>query len=163
MIRRPPRSTPLYSSAASDVYKRQTPLAAGGSRAPTRTPSTPPPPPWLDAHHAISWRPRCSCDVVPSSVCPSTEDHHPPSCWPAYDLTHLDNHITTLVKLFTHACYCWRPRCSCDVAPSSACPSTEDRHPPGCWPAYDLTHLDNIQVTTLVKLCTHACLSLIHI
>src|SRR5674476_1614563 len=25
MIRRPPRSTPLYSSAASDVYKRQTP------------------------------------------------------------------------------------------------------------------------------------------
>ncbi|GAB5800301.1 hypothetical protein JMUB7524_27340 [Staphylococcus aureus] len=23
MIRRPPRSTPLYSSAASDVYKRQ--------------------------------------------------------------------------------------------------------------------------------------------
>ena len=28
MIRRPPRSTPLYSSAASDVYKRQ-PIAAG--------------------------------------------------------------------------------------------------------------------------------------
>ena len=25
MIRRPPRSTPLYSSAASDVYKRQVP------------------------------------------------------------------------------------------------------------------------------------------
>src|SRR5665647_3963963 len=25
MIRRPPRSTPLYSSAASDVYKRQDP------------------------------------------------------------------------------------------------------------------------------------------
>src|SRR5660398_186664 len=25
MIRRPPRSTPLYSSAASDVYKRQLP------------------------------------------------------------------------------------------------------------------------------------------
>src|SRR5660398_26012 len=25
MIRRPPRSTPLYSSAASDVYKRQAP------------------------------------------------------------------------------------------------------------------------------------------
>ena len=29
MIRRPPRSTPLYSSAASDVYKRQA-LAAPG-------------------------------------------------------------------------------------------------------------------------------------
>src|SRR5674476_1704349 len=28
MIRRPPRSTPLYSSAASDVYKRQ-PRASG--------------------------------------------------------------------------------------------------------------------------------------
>ena len=28
MIRRPPRSTPLYSSAASDVYKRQFPCAA---------------------------------------------------------------------------------------------------------------------------------------
>src|SRR3546814_4482604 len=28
MIRRPPRSTPLYSSAASDVYKRQDFLAA---------------------------------------------------------------------------------------------------------------------------------------
>src|SRR5660397_21661 len=28
MIRRPPRSTPLYSSAASDVYKRQK-LASG--------------------------------------------------------------------------------------------------------------------------------------
>src|SRR5660397_163564 len=27
MIRRPPRSTPLYSSAASDVYKRQVPFA----------------------------------------------------------------------------------------------------------------------------------------
>src|SRR5660397_254292 len=26
MLRRPPRSTPLYSSAASDVYKRQLPL-----------------------------------------------------------------------------------------------------------------------------------------
>src|SRR5660397_161537 len=26
MIRRPPRSTPLYSSAASDVYKRQEPV-----------------------------------------------------------------------------------------------------------------------------------------
>src|SRR5660397_72576 len=29
MIRRPPRSTPLYSSAASDVYKRQPPSYAG--------------------------------------------------------------------------------------------------------------------------------------
>ena len=28
MIRRPPRSTPLYSSAASDVYKRQLPPSA---------------------------------------------------------------------------------------------------------------------------------------
>ena len=28
MIRRPPRSTPLYSSAASDVYKRQVPVRA---------------------------------------------------------------------------------------------------------------------------------------
>src|SRR5450759_4743413 len=27
MIRRPPRSTPLYSSAASDVYKRQAPFS----------------------------------------------------------------------------------------------------------------------------------------
>src|SRR5665647_2541440 len=26
MIRQPPRSTPLYSSAASDVYKREAPL-----------------------------------------------------------------------------------------------------------------------------------------
>ena len=45
MIRRPPRSTPLYSSAASDVYKRQTsshanptqatpPLAGGASLPP---------------------------------------------------------------------------------------------------------------------------------
>ena len=32
MIRRPPRSTPLYSSAASDVYKRQwNGCATGGS------------------------------------------------------------------------------------------------------------------------------------
>src|SRR5674476_1077294 len=30
MIRRPPRSTPLYSSAASDVYKRQERLVASG-------------------------------------------------------------------------------------------------------------------------------------
>src|SRR5660398_41153 len=29
MIRRPPRSTPLYSSAASDVYKRQAHEVAG--------------------------------------------------------------------------------------------------------------------------------------
>src|SRR5660398_291716 len=28
MIRRPPRSTPLYSSATSDVYKRQVPVQA---------------------------------------------------------------------------------------------------------------------------------------
>ena len=35
MIRRPPRSTPLYSSAASDVYKRQRPhLARRGSHLP---------------------------------------------------------------------------------------------------------------------------------
>src|SRR5660397_298640 len=31
MIRRPPRSTPLYSSAASDVYKRQLQFLAAGS------------------------------------------------------------------------------------------------------------------------------------
>src|SRR5660398_297913 len=31
MIRRPPRSTPLYSSAASDVYKRQGVLGKNGS------------------------------------------------------------------------------------------------------------------------------------
>src|SRR5674476_156590 len=41
MIRRPPRSTPLYSSAASDVYKRQVEhvtliLAEGGGRKPNR-------------------------------------------------------------------------------------------------------------------------------
>src|SRR3546814_12606419 len=30
MIRRPPRSTPLYSSAASDVYKRQLPVLSAG-------------------------------------------------------------------------------------------------------------------------------------
>ena len=30
MIRRPPRSTPLYSSAASDVYKRQMIIPIGG-------------------------------------------------------------------------------------------------------------------------------------
>src|SRR5665647_2299501 len=30
MIRRPPRSTPLYSSAASDVYKRQVRLTLTG-------------------------------------------------------------------------------------------------------------------------------------
>ena len=32
MIRRPPRSTPLYSSAASDVYKRQPPDDVKGIR-----------------------------------------------------------------------------------------------------------------------------------
>ena len=32
MIRRPPRSTPLYSSAASDVYKRQQTLYASVSK-----------------------------------------------------------------------------------------------------------------------------------
>src|SRR5660398_154647 len=32
MIRRPPRSTPLYSSAASDVYKRQSLLANSPTR-----------------------------------------------------------------------------------------------------------------------------------
>src|SRR5450759_5264348 len=36
MIRRPPRSTPLYSSAASDVYKRQclAPPNCGGLNSP---------------------------------------------------------------------------------------------------------------------------------
>src|SRR5660397_292014 len=38
MIRRPPRSTPLYSSAASDVYKRQ---QQGGSGRPGRGRSYP--------------------------------------------------------------------------------------------------------------------------
>src|SRR5665647_441341 len=32
MIRRPPRSTPLYSSAASDVYKRQALHKASGAK-----------------------------------------------------------------------------------------------------------------------------------
>src|SRR5660398_50009 len=31
MIRRPPRSTPLYSSAASDVYKRQDGIVMAGN------------------------------------------------------------------------------------------------------------------------------------
>src|SRR5674476_1680015 len=34
MIRRPPRSTPLYSSAASDVYKRQAHAARDERRGP---------------------------------------------------------------------------------------------------------------------------------
>src|SRR5660397_138124 len=34
MIRRPPRSTPLYSSAASDVYKRQRPFCQPSRTAP---------------------------------------------------------------------------------------------------------------------------------
>ena len=38
MIRRPPRSTPLYSSAASDVYKRQEPPRVGPMLPPTRAP-----------------------------------------------------------------------------------------------------------------------------
>src|SRR5665647_2237316 len=42
MIRRPPRSTPLYSSAASDVYKRQPEHhRAGRSRGPAATPARP--------------------------------------------------------------------------------------------------------------------------
>src|SRR5665647_1454284 len=36
MIRRPPRSTPLYSSAASDVYKRQGRCDSGASHRPER-------------------------------------------------------------------------------------------------------------------------------
>src|SRR5660397_297055 len=40
MIRRPPRSTPLYSSAASDVYKRQVYPQARAGR--PRTPAQPP-------------------------------------------------------------------------------------------------------------------------
>jgi len=37
MIRRPPRSTPLYSSAASDVYKRQLPYWPDVAGAPQNT------------------------------------------------------------------------------------------------------------------------------
>src|SRR5665647_997030 len=37
MIRRPPRSTPLYSSAASDVYKRQLKHSADGKHEEGRT------------------------------------------------------------------------------------------------------------------------------
>src|SRR5674476_902063 len=37
MIRRPPKSTPLYSSAASDVYKRQEGYCCGAARANRRT------------------------------------------------------------------------------------------------------------------------------
>src|SRR5660398_307111 len=40
MIRRPPRSTPLYSSAASDVYKRQTLLVTPLSMGPHAAPRT---------------------------------------------------------------------------------------------------------------------------
>src|SRR5660397_286373 len=41
MIRRPPRSTPLYSSAASDVYKRQVPQRPRGPQ-PQRLPGSVP-------------------------------------------------------------------------------------------------------------------------
>ena len=59
MIRRPPRSTPLYSSAASDVYKRQVlpPAAmrqisnkAKASQSAQSSPPTQPPPPPLNDH-----------------------------------------------------------------------------------------------------------------
>src|SRR5660398_308402 len=36
MIRRPPRSTPLYSSAASDVYKRQPNVVVYSAHQPNR-------------------------------------------------------------------------------------------------------------------------------
>src|SRR5660398_178369 len=41
MIRRPPRSTPLYSSAASDVYKRQALASATHGLASFPPPATP--------------------------------------------------------------------------------------------------------------------------
>ena len=50
MIRRPPRSTPLYSSAASDVYKRQEWQLGGqsiGGMMEIRPEMGPVPPNWL--------------------------------------------------------------------------------------------------------------------
>src|SRR5660398_319763 len=44
MIRRPPRSTPLYSSAASDVYKRQPAVPRPRPGVGRRTASAPPAP-----------------------------------------------------------------------------------------------------------------------
>src|SRR5674476_878119 len=51
MIRRPPRSTPLYSSAASDVYKRQRWVcwrSRPGARVRRRPRATAAPPPTRD-------------------------------------------------------------------------------------------------------------------
>ena len=69
MIRRPPRSTPLYSSAASDVYKRQLPRYMKSETASTWFPLTdivlgwgPDPRFWVLVFGHETWRP--STDAV---------------------------------------------------------------------------------------------------
>ena len=62
MIRRPPRSTPLYSSAASDVYKRQ----ASFSRVPRRCASCSSLSHALYCDQFLNCTRKVSNDVVPS-------------------------------------------------------------------------------------------------
>src|SRR5660397_282947 len=70
MIRRPPRSTPLYSSAASDVYKRQGHRHRGGPG---------PHAPGVDAGHALPVRARRPGHWVAEQEWPSPGIH--PRSW----------------------------------------------------------------------------------
>eukprot|EP00826_Nyctotherus_ovalis_P058563 TRINITY_DN8059_c0_g1_i2.p3 TRINITY_DN8059_c0_g1~~TRINITY_DN8059_c0_g1_i2.p3 ORF type:complete len:119 (+),score=13.40 TRINITY_DN8059_c0_g1_i2:25-357(+) len=78
MIRRPPRSTPLYSSAASDVYKRQTSFD-NPEQPPSSSPShwrdlsTSPANPWT-----IYWNALLTMVTVIQFLAPPRKQHNRP-------------------------------------------------------------------------------------
>ena len=107
MIRRPPRSTPLYSSAASDVYKRQRMASRMEARAPSKdaarwTPNvaeSPCVPPWVTSCQIIILNFLASCRRLSgsSSLMFSTASQRCPRCQssspgrsPGYFLRRLD-------------------------------------------------------------------------
>src|SRR5660397_231352 len=97
MIRRPPRSTPLYSSAASDVYKRQAPAGPDASVAPRaarRPTAIAGPPPDPRRHRCPRCRPALPAPPPGSTNVPAAANVSPPnaaaltaSCSPAASAT----------------------------------------------------------------------------
>ena len=72
MIRRPPRSTPLYSSAASDVYKRQLIDCVIGNSCTNDSATAS-----IKIHDAFS----CAAEGYDTSQCLNKEDLCPASDW----------------------------------------------------------------------------------
>ena len=129
MIRRPPRSTPLYSSAASDVYKRQImasaqPTRSGGVTSPATGP-----------RHANN-PPRRTGDSTQTAMTPPNVEPIPPNVTPVVTLPTQSGEPRYVpnVPPVPDRCYRYRGRLKCQpTIPSD--PRNAGNRPDGTLPS----------------------------